>query len=101
MDTKFIKLKFDLYCLWEGIPPDYRIYVDGDLITERSFIWSSQDHLEEMLQLELASGLHKITLEQLEPCYAKFKIKNFRILQGPAEIIADQSNTFRVLDNEN
>jgi len=46
--------------------PYYRIYVDNDLITERSWIWVNNDYyLNENLSLDLELGEHSILFKSL------------------------------------
>jgi hypothetical protein len=44
----------------------YRIYVDDDLMTERTWIWDLQTYIEETLWAELAGGIsHTVRLETI------------------------------------
>lgn len=54
----------------------YRLYVDQDLITERSFIWDKTcQFIRENLILNLDEGLHTIRIEPVQSPAAKFQIK--------------------------
>ena len=55
MDTVFVRAVFDIDCDWEGLPPVYRVFVNDELFTERTWIWSDQ-HLQETLQIQAAPG---------------------------------------------
>ena len=59
-----VELTFELRCLDVSKSPVYRIYVDGDLITERTFIWEGlilKEHIYVMLEV----GNHEVKLEEL------------------------------------
>ena len=59
-----VELTFEIRCLDVSKFPAYRIYVDGDLITERSFIWEGvilKEHIYVMLEV----GNHEVKLEEL------------------------------------
>ena len=57
-------IKFDVHCHWSETPPVYRVYVDNDMITERTFGWTGYDHyIQENLVCDLAPGVHCIRIE--------------------------------------
>ena len=91
----FCKVSFDLFCD-KGHNPRYRIYVNGELFTERNFIWRGTQYLRENLQILAPPGEYTIQLEKVDP--AKLKMRNTRVDLGPAEII--DSTTFRILECE-
>ena len=39
-DKKFVIIGFNLFCEWQKAPPAYRLYVDDELLTERTYIWA-------------------------------------------------------------
>ena len=84
MNKKFVKITFELDCEWTGPVPAYRVYVDGELFTERSYIWKDQ-YLEEMLQIEAEPGRHRIDFENLNSDTASFTMRNCQVLDGPAK----------------
>jgi hypothetical protein len=67
--------------------PKYRIYVNDDLITERTWIWDQQTYIEETLWAELASGIsHTVRLELIKskPCnLAQFGLQNLLVNEEP------------------
>lgn len=81
MNNQFIKVTFDLYCDWTRKAPAYRIYVDGELFAERSYIWTDH-YLEEMLQISAKPGQHQIKFENLNPESATFSMRNHKIISG-------------------
>ena len=64
--------------------PAYRVYVNDELFTERSWIW--RDHyLDEMLQISASPGQYHVRIEAVQPVVAKFKTRNYRIQHGDAQ----------------
>ena len=59
-----IHLSTDVQCHWSETPPIYRIYVDGDMLTERTFRWAGyQNYIREHVVCELTPGAHMIRVE--------------------------------------
>lgn len=85
MRTVFVKAVFDLDCEWSNITPSYRVYVNDEMFSERTWIWST-DYLEEILQIETVPGRYHVKIESLDP-EAKFIASNHRILHGPGQWI--------------
>jgi hypothetical protein len=81
-NTSFVKVEFDVNCEWEGLPPAYRIYVNDELFSERTWIWTDQ-FLREMLQIQAAPGVYRVQLVPVLPQLAKFSVSNYRIVVGP------------------
>ena len=84
MDTSFILASFDLHCEWKNTPPAYRIYLNNELFTERTWEWRDA-YLKNTLQIQGPSGEYKVRIEPVQPCDAKFWATNHAIEQGPAE----------------
>jgi hypothetical protein len=60
------KLTVDVYAHWGDIPPRYRVFVDGDLLTERDFTWGSAHiYIRENIIVNLDPGTHILTVEQI------------------------------------
>jgi hypothetical protein len=63
--------------------PRYRLYVNDDLFTERSWIWNQQIFIKENLSVYLETGInHKIRLEIIksDPMHlSQFGLQNLRI----------------------
>jgi len=83
---KFVKVLFDLYA--ERIQPDskYRVYIEDELLTERTWRWTNGTYIEEMLQIKAKPGLYKISLEKAVPTKTRFIVKNMRVELGDAKI---------------
>ena len=92
MQTKSVQVHCDVYCKWDGNDTRYRLYVNDELFTERSWIWNGKDYyLEEVITIEAPPGLYKIKYELLEPCGSKLKIRNMQVASKNAAIHDDQT----------
>lgn len=55
----------DVYAHWGDVSPKYRVFVDGDLLTERDFGWPGHEvFIRENIVVDLAPGLHTLSIEQ-------------------------------------
>lgn len=71
----------DVHCNWSEVPPAYRIYVNNDLITERTFSWPGyQVYIRENITCDLAQGIHRIRIENCNT-FGKLHIDNL-IVEG-------------------
>ena len=102
VNKQFVKVLMDIHCEWTGTAPSYRVFVNDELFSERTFIWREQ-YLTEMLQISAEPGVYQVRLEAL-PCDPKkfavynskiefssrrFDITNYQIEHGPAQWISD------------
>jgi hypothetical protein len=95
MTKQFVRVLCDVHCDWEGLPPSYRLYVNNELFTERTWSWTNE-YLEEMLQIEAEPGEYIIRYELVPPYLAQLKVENIRVDHGPAVI--ESNNTVRIYD---
>jgi hypothetical protein len=57
----------------------YRLYIDGDLYTERTFIWSHRkNYVSECSYADLGSGTHEVRVESCK-FPNKFSIKGISV----------------------
>ena len=84
MDRQFVCIQCDLYCSWGETPPVYRLYIGDELFAERTFIWRDR-FLRETLNLSIVSGKYAIRFELVGED-ADFKIRNMKVIEGPAFI---------------
>jgi hypothetical protein len=98
METKFVKILFDLHCDWEGLQPDYRVYVNDELFCERTYRYQNPVYLTEILQIQAKPGTYRITLEKVGPQISTFEVLDTRIVYGPGEIL--DKHTFKILKEE-
>ena len=92
MSQKYVRVLCDVDCDWEGLPPVYRVYVNDELFTERTWIWTDA-RLEEAIQIEADPGDYNISYELVPPHLATIKVSNMRVDDGPGRII---KNTLRI-----
>ena len=56
-------VKFDVYCTRAEGNPAYRLYVDGDLLTERTWAWPAYEvFVRENIEVEVEAGEHRLDL---------------------------------------
>ena len=75
------EITVDVYAHWGDKPPVYRIYVDDELLTERTFIWSGNEQfIREHIIVELESGLHNVEVRPLasNTFTSKLKLKTYK-----------------------
>jgi hypothetical protein len=88
------RLTLDVYCetTKNGVPA-YRVYVDNDLLTERSWIWPAYEiYIHEYIEVMVDPGTHQV---KIESCGAdtNFITKNFTVNEQPQ---SSQDLTFTV-----
>lgn len=92
MTRHFVKVLFDVHCDWAGTAPDYRVFVNDELFTERTFNYTNA-YLEEMLQIEAPAGYYTIRCELVPPAIASLRVENMRVGYGPGSI---KGNNLRI-----
>ena len=85
--TKFVRVRFDLHCEWRGFPPEYRIYVNDELFTERTFRVNAPSYYKELLQVKGNPGKYTVKLEPVPPHADNFKMKNLLIEYGDGVVL--------------
>jgi hypothetical protein len=85
MTKEFVRVLADVDCEWEGLKPTYRVYVNDEMFTERTWRWTDS-YLEEMLQIEAEPGDYTLRWELVPPCLAQLKVSNVRVDYGPATV---------------
>jgi hypothetical protein len=78
MPTQFVQVVCDVSCTWSGTPPRYRAYVNDELFTERTWIWT-HTYLEELFQIKAPVGKYTIKYELVDTESATLKVKNLRM----------------------
>jgi hypothetical protein len=61
------------------------VYINDELLTERTFIWQHA-YLKESLQLQIDPGKYVLSFELLDDSNAEMNVDNVRVTQGPAGI---------------
>ena len=96
MRTEFVMALTDVNCDWTGEPPRYRCYVNDELFTERTWIWT-ENYLEEQLQILAEPGQYNIRYELVDTDHATLTANNYRITLGPASV--DQTGCITVKES--
>lgn len=96
MKPEFVTVLTDVYCKWSAVSPRYRVYVNDELFSERTWIWRDA-YLEEMLQINALPGQYKIRYELVEGFdqEAELRLRNMRVEQGPGRIV-DKQGTLEI-----
>lgn len=75
----YAKLEIDVYGHWNNKPPVYRIFIDDEMVTERTFGWPSyQNYITEHIACDLDTGVHTLRLQNLDE-QSRFEIENFLV----------------------
>ena len=93
MTREFVKILADVHC--DCAPdqrPIYRLYVNDELFTERTWIWENV-YLEEVIPILAEPGDYVIRYELVPGTTAGLNIQNLRIAEGFATI---QDSTVRI-----
>jgi len=81
----YVRLEADIRCTWHQEAPIYRVYVNDELFTERTFIWTDC-YLVESIQLQVDPGKYAVRIEMLPRFSCDFTAENLRVVKGPAVI---------------
>ena len=90
MTKQFVRVLADVDCEWQGLSPSYRVFVNDELFTERTWIWTDT-YLEEMLQIEAEPGQYQLRWELVPPNLAQITVQNVRVDFGPGEVFDNKT----------
>ena len=93
MTAEHVLVKCDVYCDWSDQPPVYRLFVNDELFTERTYIWKQQ-YLEELIPVYAEPGEYHIRYELVPPSQGTLVTKNLRVSSGPGAIV---NNVLKVI----
>ena len=99
MQKYFVRVDCDVTAKWQAEPLRYRIFVDNELFTERTWVWRDC-YLEESLQLHAPAGVYPIRFETVDEENGRIKIRNHRVIDGPGRIIEYQGLPAVEISNE-
>jgi hypothetical protein len=88
MNCHFVRVLADVFCEWEGLNPIYRLYVNEELFTERTWNWTNE-YLEEIIKIEAEPGDYQLRWELVPPHLAQLEVLNVRVEHGPGTIVND------------
>lgn len=61
-----VTLTVDVYCNRSEGEPCYRVYVDDEMLTERSWVWPSYEvFIKEHIEVNLEPGAHRLEVREL------------------------------------
>jgi hypothetical protein len=81
-----IQLTADVYCNRSEGEPSYRVYVDDELLTERSWIWPGYEiFIREYIDVDVEPGAHRLTIRECN-CDAVFEVKDMRANDSPIQV---------------
>ena len=73
------KLEVDVHSHWSDRAPTYRIYVNNEMLTERTFGYTSyQFYIREHMYCNLDTGVHTLRLENLDTT-SRFELESFTV----------------------
>ncbi len=96
MQKQSVQISYDVHCDWSGPPPRYRLWVDHELFTERTFNFV-QSYLEEIIPIDAVPGDYVIKYEIIDS-NGHISAHNPKVISGPAEFVAH--NVVRIRGNE-
>lgn len=78
-----VSITADVHCDTTENSPAYRVYVDNDLLTERTWIWPPYDqYICEHIEVNLEPGQHQLRIEKCSS-HGNFTVKNFTVNGEP------------------
>lgn len=90
------KLEVDVYSHWSDNPPIYRIYIDNEMLVERTFGWPSyQNYITEHMYCDLDTGVHTLFLENLDS-NSRFELEYFTVDKQPVNKNLLKTNGARI-----
>ena len=89
MTKQYVRVVCNVACEWEGLPPIYRVYVNDELFTERTWIWRDDFYLREEIQIEAEPGDYNIRYELVPPNLAELSVTMPVVNYGSAIITQD------------
>jgi hypothetical protein len=68
-------IEFYLYCDWKDVAPTYRLYLDDELMTERTYIWHNNEYVLQERIPAYANDEATIRIEQVGQHSGEFSVK--------------------------
>jgi hypothetical protein len=86
MSKQYVGLSCNVWCKWEGLPPTYRVYLDDELFTERTYTWTDDIFLAERLEIYAEPGEYQLRYELVPPNLANLQVSIPVVRHGSATI---------------
>jgi hypothetical protein len=80
MKGKSVQIISDVYCHHPEDDTRYRLFVNGELFTERTWIWRDT-YLEEIAVITGKPGRYEVVYQLVSPTQSELEIRNMRL--GP------------------
>ena len=74
MTKQYVRVVCNVACKWEGLSPIYRLYVNDELFTERTWTWQDDSYLREEIQIDAEPGEYAIRYELVPPYLAELSV---------------------------
>jgi hypothetical protein len=88
-----VSITVDVYCNRSEGEPNYRVYVDNEMLTERSWTWPGYEvFVKEVIDVDVGPGAHRIEVRECN-CDPVFHTENITINGNP---IGNTSGVFFV-----
>lgn len=99
MAREYVRVICNVACKWEGLPPVYRVYVNDELFTERTWRWNDEFYLREEIQIDAEPGEYKIRYELVPPNLADISVGFPVIDHGPGFV--NEQGVLKIVRIEN
>lgn len=75
-----VSLAVEIHCVRPtNTGPVYRVYVDHDLLTERTWIWPAYNvYIDEHIEIDVEPGTHNVRIENCTP-NSELASRNLRV----------------------
>jgi hypothetical protein len=97
MNRQSVVVCADVSVVWQGDPPNYRIYVGNEMFTERTWIWQEQ-YLVERLVVNAPPGKYNLRWELVPPAQGTIEVTNVRIEHGSDHAYIKKDSQLRITD---
>ena len=89
MTRRSVIVRADVDIRWKKHPPNYRIYVDNELFSERTWIWHEQ-YLEEIIPIYAPPGEYTLRWEIVPTFNGQITVTNPRVEHCEGAYITEQ-----------
>lgn len=94
---KYVQVTVDVDCEWDkSNPPIYRLFVNDQLLSERTWLWTDA-FLQEIIQITVPAGVYTIQLEPVGNPQAQFKLDRPDLIEGPVRWLDKNNLMFEVV----
>ncbi len=94
-----VVVECDVTARVDSNPFRYRIFVDGELFTERTWIWTDC-YLEESIPILAPAGIYPIQFQPVDQTNGRIKVRNFRVISGTGRIKEYKGSPALEISNE-